>query len=341
MKVAQYLCLSIICMIGACSKAQHSTSANNNLVASKFAKGADVSWVTEMENAGYKFYNNQGQPEECMQLLKDKGINSIRLRAWVNPVAGWCNTRDLATKALRAKSLGLRIMIDFHYSDFWADPGKQNKPAAWLQLSSDSLLKTVYNYTWHVMDTLNSNGIYTEWAQVGNETNDGMLWEDGRASTNMPYFAQLINAGYDAIKKVSDSTKVIVHISNGYDNALFRWIFDGLQSNGAKWDVIGMSLYPDTTNWQTLNNQCLANMNDMLNRYNKEIMICEVGMNVSDSLACKSFLSDIIVKTKSITNNKGLGVFYWEPECYNWKGYPKGAFDSTGKPTVAVDGFVN
>ena len=308
---------------------------------SSFAKGADVSWVTQMENAGYKFYNNDGTQEECMHLLKDKGINSIRLRAWVNPSNGWCNTKDVVQKALRAEALGLRIMIDFHYSDSWADPGQQSKPLAWQSLSTDSLIKVVYNYTYHVMDTLKSNGVNVEWAQTGNETNDGMLWEDGRASVYMNNFAALINSGYDAIKKVNASTKVIVHISNGFDNSLFRWIFDGLQANGAKWDVIGMSLYPDVNNWSALNASCLANMNDMINRYNKEIMICEVGMNVQDSVACNSFLTDIINKTRSLKNNKGLGVFYWEPECYNWQNYNKGAFNTEGKPTVALDAFSN
>jgi len=325
----------------ACSKSQPINGETNDMDSSSFAKGADVSWVTQMENAGYKFYNNDGTQEECMHLLKDKGINSIRLRAWVNPSNGWCNTKDVVQKALRAEALGLRIMIDFHYSDSWADPGQQSKPLAWQSLSTDSLIKVVYNYTYHVMDTLKSNGVNVEWAQTGNETNDGMLWEDGRASVYMNNFAALINSGYDAIKKVNASTKVIVHISNGFDNSLFRWIFDGLQANGAKWDVIGMSLYPDVNNWSALNASCLANMNDMINRYNKEIMICEVGMNVQDSVACNSFLTDIINKTRSLKNNKGLGVFYWEPECYNWQNYNKGAFNTEGKPTVALDAFSN
>ena len=198
----------------------------------------------------------------------------------------------------------------------------------------------VFTYTKQVMDTLKSNGIIPEWVQVGNETNDGMLWEDGRASANMGNFAALINAGYDAVKSISDTTKVIVHISNGFDNTLFRWMFDGLKNNGAKWDVIGMSLYPSSTNWKTLDAQCLANMNDMITRYKKPVMICEVGMSWTDSVACKSFLTDIISKTKSVSGNNGLGLFYWEPECYNnWKAYSLGAFDNNGKPTIALDAF--
>jgi arabinogalactan endo-1,4-beta-galactosidase len=315
------------------------TTGNNN---KNFAKGADISWLTEMEAGNYKFYNRDGKQEDCYQVMKDEGMNSIRLRAWVNPVDGWCNTADVVTKAKRAKAAGMRIMIDFHYSDWWADPSKQNKPAAWSSMSFSDLKQALSDYTTHVMDTLKTNGIVPSWVQVGNETNDGMLWEDGRASTNMGNFATLINAGYDAVKSVSDTTKVIVHISNGFDNTLFRWVFDGLKSNGAKWDIIGMSLYPSSANWSTLNTECLSNMNDMVSRYKTPVMICEVGMPWTDSVACKSFLTDIINKTKSLANNNGLGVFYWEPECYNnWQSYSLGAFDNSGKPTMALDAFKN
>ncbi|MFM7487299.1 MAG: glycosyl hydrolase 53 family protein, partial [Cytophagales bacterium] len=141
-----------------------------------FAKGADVGWLTEMEAAGVKFFNNNGVQQECMQLLKSKGINSIRLRAWVNPKKGWNNTRDLIVKSLRAKNLGMRLMIDFHYSDDWADPGKQFIPSAWAAMPFNDMKTALYNYTKKVMDTLKTVGITPEWVQVGNETNDGMLW---------------------------------------------------------------------------------------------------------------------------------------------------------------------
>ncbi len=311
-------------------------------IQSNFSKGADISWLTQMEAGNIKFYDSTGVAKDCMQILKELGMNSIRLRAWVNPSNGWCNTADMVTKALRAKNLGFKILLDFHYSDVWADPGHQTKPVAWDSLNFNSLDSAVYNYTFHVMDTLRTNGITPQWVQVGNETNDGMLWEDGRASTNMKNFASLINAGYQAVKAVSDSAKVIVHISNGFDNSLFRWVFDGLQANGANWDIIGMSLYPSSTNWQTLDQQCLANMSDMISRYGKPVMICEVGMDVTAVSACQSFLADIITKTKSLPDNNGLGVFYWEPESYNnWQGYTLGAFDNSGKPTAALNAFLN
>lgn len=305
-----------------------------------FAKGADVSWVTQMESQGTKFYNKSGTLQDLFTILKDLGVNTIRLRAWVNPTDGWCNTADLLAKAIRANNAGFRILIDFHYSDTWADPGKQTKPIAWQNETVSQLATSVKDYTTSVLKTLWQNNIFPEWVQVGNETNNGMLWPEGKASDNMVNFATFVNAGYDAVKSVYPGTKVIVHVSNGYDNALFRWIFDGLKSNGAQWDVIGMSLYPTAANWSQLNSQCLSNMSDKVSRYDKEVMICEVGMPVIDSLECKKFIADLVTKTKSLSNNKGLGVIYWEPECYNnFAGYGLGAFRTDGRPTIALDGF--
>ena len=305
-----------------------------------FYKGADVGWLTEMEAAGLKFYDNAGAQQEGMQLLKSIGMNAIRLRVWVNPTDGWCNTADVVNKALRAKALGLKIMIDFHYSDSWADPGKQTKPTAWAGQDFITLKQSVSTHTFTVLNTLKTNGIIPAWVQVGNETNNGMLWPEGKASVNMNNFAQLVNAGYNAVKSIDTSIKVIVHISNGYDNGLFRWMFDGLKNNGAKWDIIGMSLYPTSTNWATLNSQCLSNMNDMVARYNKDVMLVEIGMSWTDATASNSFIADIITKVKSVNNNRGRGVFYWEPESFNnWKGYTLGAFDNNGKPTTALNAF--
>jgi arabinogalactan endo-1,4-beta-galactosidase len=326
----------------ACGKETGNTRPTNppDTITPVFAKGADISWLTQMEGSGRKFYNSTGAEQDCMSLLKSLGMNTIRLRVWVNPSGGWNNTADVVAKAIRAKTLGLRIMIDFHYSDTWADPGQQAKPAAWASQDFATLKNSLANHTNAVLTQLKNNGITPEWVQVGNETNDGMLWPEGKASTNMANFTQLINAGYDAVKAVFPSAKVIVHISNGYDNALFRWIFDGLKNNGGKYDVIGMSLYPTSANWAALNSQCLTNMNDMVARYQKEVMIVEVGMSWDQADACNLFLADLISKTKSVSGNKGLGVLYWEPQSYNnWQGYTLGAFDNSGKPTAALNAF--
>lgn len=307
---------------------------------SGFAKGADVSWLTEMERSGSKFYASNGKEMECMHLLRELGMNSIRLRVWVNPVDGWCNKSDLLIKAWRAQKLGMRIMIDFHYSDSWADPAKQTKPAVWNGLDFQELKTAVASHTKEVLNSLKINDITPEWVQVGNETGNGMLWEEGKASLNMAQYTQLNNVGYDAVKEVFPDAKVIVHVQEGNKNSLFRWLFDGLKSNGGKWDVIGMSLYPTTSNWQQLTADCIVNINDMISRYGKEVMICEVGMPWEEAPETKSFLTDLITKTRNIPGKQCLGVFYWEPQSYNnWKGYSLGAFDNTGRPTIALDAF--
>jgi len=330
------ICVTVIILFSGCKQNNPPVTPPTTTT---FANGADVSWVTQMEAGGKKFYNATGTEMECMALLKSLGMNSIRLRVWVNPTDGWCNKQDMLVKAIRANNLGMRIMIDFHYSDSWADPSKQTKPAAWASLSLADLKTAVGAHTTDVLNLLKTNGITPEWVQVGNETGNGMLWEDGKASTNMANYAALNNAGYDAAKAVFPNCKVIVHVQNGNDNTLFRWLFDGLKNNGGKWDVIGMSLYPTTSNWSSMNASCLVNMNDMVSRYGKEVMICEVGMSWDSPNEAKSFLSDLIMKTKSIPLDKGLGVFYWEPEAYQWQGYSLGAFDNSGKPTAAMDAF--
>lgn len=314
------------------------------VVQTNFVKGADVGWITEMEAAGKKFYTAAGVETEGITLMKSLGMNTIRLRVWVNPSPSWNNAADVITKAVRAKNLGMRVMINFHYSDSWADPGQQTKPAAWASMNFTELKAALANHTTDVLNQLKSAGVTPEWVQVGNETNNGMLWPEGRASTNMSNYAQLVNAGYEAVKAVFASAKVIVHVSNGWDNSLFRWNIGGLLNNGAKFDVIGMSLYPSyvSTGWASANQQCLNNMNDMVTRYNKEVMVVEVGMPWDSAPECKLFLTDLIAKIKSVPNNKGLGVLYWEPQCYGgWKGYTLGAFDNSGKPTIAMDAFKN
>lgn len=305
-----------------------------------FAKGADVSWLTEMEKAGLKFYDAEGKARECMELLRESGMNSVRLRVWVHPSDGWCNAEDVLVKAWRAQRLGMRILIDFHYSDSWADPGQQNKPAAWADLDFNELKEALATHTAEVLTLLKENSIDVEWIQIGNETMNGMLWEDGKLTENMDNYAQLNNAGYDAAKGVYPEAKVMIHFDRGHRNDMYRVRLDGLKQKGAKWDVIGMSLYPETSNWQELTEACYNNMLDMVKTYGSEVMICEVGMSWDEAETAKLFLTELIKKTREVPGNKGLGVFYWEPQAYgSWKSYSKGAFDNEGKPTVALEAF--
>lgn len=319
---------------------------SSNVQAATFAKGADVSWVPAMESKGYVWYDKYGVRKDVLSILKDDfGINAIRLRVFVNPSgdigSGWCDKANTLNMAKRANALGMDVMIDFHYSDTWADPANQKIPAAWSGYDFNQLMTAVYNYTYDVMRSLTQSGVYPKWVQVGNETNNGMLWEYGRASSNMKNFAWLINCGYDAVKKVSPNTKVIVHLANGDNNTLYKWMFDGLRNNGAKYDVIGMSLYPSTSNWQTLANNTYNNMQSMVARYGKEVMLCEIGIDYASPDIAKAFVKEMNNKVKAVSNSKGLGVFYWEPEAYPDfnGGYKLGACNNNGRFTVALEGF--
>ena len=310
-----------------------------------FAKGADISWLSEQKAYGAIFKNDSGNEQDVLQILKDHDMDSVRLRVWVNPADGYYSSiDDVIIKAQQAKAAGMRIMIDFHYSDSWADPGQQTKPAQWSSYDTSGLMSAVWWHTYDSLTALKNAGITPEWVQVGNETNNGMLWEEGKASVSMQNYTWLTNSGYDATKEVFPNAKVIVHLANCHDNANFRWIFDGLAANGGKWDVIGASSYPTNAsgiNWQTANEQCLTNLNDMVARYDTDVMITEVGVPW-DHTEAKTIVADVISKAKAVNGNRGLGVFYWEPQSSNWNGYTLGAWNpNTNQPTAALDAFID
>lgn len=302
--------------------------------------GADVSWVTEMEASGWRFYNNTGTQQDPFILMKDLGAKAIRLRVWVNPTDGWNGYADLLTKARRAHQLGLRLLINFHYSDSWADPGKQNPPTQWISYNVSQLQSAIRTHTRDVLMGLKAEGIRPDWVQVGNETNDGMLWPLGKASVSMSNYAAFFREGYEAVKSVDSSIQVMVHLSNGYDIGLYEWNLNGLKQAGATWDVVGMSLYPSVSNWQVWSDQVVSNMKWIIDRYQTPVMVAEVGMPVDQSQTCYNLLSYLKGQMDSIPNAMALGIFYWEPQCYGrWKGYGLGAFDDSGRPTRALDAF--
>ena len=307
--------------------------------AQTWAGGSDVSWVDQEESSGYKFYNGSGVQTDPFTLLKNLSINAIRLRVWVNPSGGWNNGADTLYMAKRAIAQGQRVMIDFHYSDSWADPGKQTIPAAWTDHSLAALQSKVYSHTYDILNYLKSNGVTVTWVQVGNEINSGLLWPTGSTSS-FSNLAALTNQGYAATKAVFPSAQVIIHLANAYDDADFRWFFDNFKAAGGKWDITGMSHYPTTSNWSTLNAQAGTTMNDVASRYAKPVMIVEVGMDYSQAATAKSMVADIIARNKAVPSSRGLGVFYWEPEAYpGWQGYTLGALTSAGKFTAAMDPF--
>ena len=340
-----------------------------------FYKGADISWVTEMESKGHKFYNAASKETECTALMKEYGMNAIRLRVWVDPSKhdNWCNKEDVLVKAKRAKTLGMEVMIDFHYSDWWADPAKQNIPASWKGHSYEEMKKDLANHTKEVLQQMKDNGITPKWVQVGNETTNGMLWSVetneqgweikdengntiitesmGHATRNPEQYAGFFKAGYEAVKEIFPNAIVIVHLDNGFDADLYDWNLGILKNNGAKFDMVGMSLYPywaesyhGKTAEQTING-CMANIKRVSAKYGCDVMIVETGMLCADEqgkLANASILEEGYKQLARIIKESKeagcRGVFYWEPECKPSQ-YKLGAFTEDGRPTRIMDAF--
>ena len=369
--------ISTMWTISTCSSSSTKEEQNEEKVEEMvgFYKGADISWVTELESKGQKFYNANGQERECTALMKEYGMNAIRLRVWVDPSKhdNWCNKEDVLVKAKRAKALGMEVMIDFHYSDWWADPAKQNIPASWKGHSYEEMKKDLANHTKEVLQFMKDNGITPKWVQVGNETTNGMLWSVqtneqgweikdengntiitesmGHASRNPEQYAGFFKAGYEAVKEIFPNAIVIVHLDFGFDEALYNWNLDILKNNGAEFDMIGMSLYPywaesfhNKTADQTISG-CMSNIKKVSAKYGCDVMIVETGMLCADEqgkLINASVLEEgykqlarIIKESKEVGCK---GVFYWEPECKPSQ-YKLGAFTEDGRPTRIMDAF--
>ena len=336
---------SLVC--GSCSEDSPTTNPKQEETTIEkecgFAKGADVSWLTQMESEGIKFYTpgTDRVEMECMKLLRDHcGINSIRLRVWVNPEEGWNNVDDVVVKARRAETLGLRTMIDFHFSDTWADPGHQAMPKAWETLSFDELKQAVANHVTEVLTSLQKAGVKPEWVQIGNETTPVMMLPVGDVESNPAQLAQLNNAGYDAVKSIFPTAIVIVHLDSGNDRWRFERMFDALENNNGKYDMIGMSLYPywaeedgQEGGWMKIADDCVSNIAYLKQKYNKPVMICEIGMPYDQADTCKHLIEKMMTTDVE-------GIFYWEPQApagYN-DGYNMGCFNNES-PTVALDPF--
>ena len=300
-----------------------------------------------MESEGYTWKDNAGNTKELMPLLKEYDLNAVRLRVWVNPensdANGWSDIDDLVIKAEKAKANNLDIMICIHFSDWWADPGQQTKPAAWSNYSVSQLETAVSNHTSDILNALQAKEITPKWVQIGNETNDGMLWTTGKASAGgFGNYAKFLNAGANAVKTFNTNIKTILHLASGNDNGLFQWNIGGLLNNGFQinnFDIIGMSLYPDLDNWKSNVDATYDNMIDLKSRYNKEVMMVEIGFSYSRQDITYQFLTYMIEKTKQAD---GLGVFYWEPIARSpFTSYSKGAWDADGSPAIAMDAFLD
>lgn len=329
-------------LLGACTedspitiRPDDDTNTGTEIDRSAFAKGADVSWITWLESKNYTFANASGVQKECMTLLRDDcGVNAIRLRVWVNPEEGWNNIHDVAIKARRANNLGMRVMIDFHFSDTWADPGAQITPAAWAGFNLPELKSAMTAHVNEMLTLLQDLGITPEWVQLGNETRGGMMYPLGAVDA---HFAELIDAGYDAVKAVFPDCKVVVHVDCGNELNLYTYVFDDLTAKNARYDMIGMSLYPDPSDWKPTVDACLNNIQTVNQKYGKRVVVAEIGMDYREADAADAMMRAMV--KGCIDSGVVDGIFWWEPEAPAEEGYMKGCFDG-GVPTKALDVFI-
>lgn len=350
-----------------------------------FIKGADVSIMPELERNGTKFYDN-GIEQDGLTILKNHGVNWIRVRIWNNPYVvgpegvGGGNTDEAKAieMAKRAKALGMKVLVDFHYSDFWVDPGQQKKPDAWKNDSGDKLVDDVYAYTAKVMQDFNTQGVTPDMVQVGNELNNGMLWPEAQLTEDNPngykFLAKLLNAGLQAVHDNDKDNKVktMIHLA-GVDVNLYHTFFDNLivKNKVNDFDIIGMSFYPF---WHGTMDDLKNTMNDVSAKYNKDVIAVETafGYTLEDADFEKNNfgtneekvggykatvqgqatgLRDVMATVASVNDNRGLGIFYWAPdwvinEKVGWKSNGGGngwdnltLFDTKGNALESMDTF--
>ena len=312
------------------------------LFSQEFIKGFDLSMLQKIEDNGGLYYE-EGIQKDALQILKEHGANYIRLRLWHTPAENYNSLGKTILMAERIKSYGFHFLLDFHYSDTWADPGKQTKPAAWDNLSFTELKDSIYSYTFNVISALKNHNALPDIVQIGNEITCGILWNDGRVCDefNTPQqwqqLSELLNKAISGVNdnlEAGDSVKIMIHIDRGGDNDGARWFFDNLLSHNVYFDLIGLSFYPW---WHGTLNDLQLNLDDLALRYNKDIVIVEtaypwtldwfdnVNNIVGDSTQLlngypatvdgqESFLIDEINIIKDANSNKGKGIFYWAPE---------------------------
>lgn len=308
-----------------------------------FWLGADISGTTDLEARDVQLRNAKGEPRECTELMHELGLNAVRLRVWVNPKDGLCNKEDVVKMALRAKKWGMAVMIDFHYSDWWADPGQQNIPAAWTEMNYEQMKQALADHTRDVLRAINQAGVDVRWVQVGNETTNGFLWPMGRAQEHMDQYAGLTDAGYGAVKEVFPRAEVIVHLDGAFDPKRYDFIFDGLEKYKARYDIIGLSVYPywdirgkHTQSWQETVEKATANINRLWTKYHKPMLVVETGAEASKPIEGKQIIAAIIDMAKNKVGGHCQGVFYWAPETDG--PYRLGAFQNN-QPTAIMDAF--
>lgn len=303
-----------------------------------FAYGADLGWVSQLEAQGYSWADNQGKAVDPIQAAKNCGVDSVRLRVFVNPpeeaywtkkdgttcMLGFCAPQDVLKVSKRAKSLGMRLMIDFHYSDHFADPQYQDIPVQWGQDAIPALRERVYHHTKDVLTLLKVHDVEPEWVQVGNEINTGLLLPHGSFRDAPETMVSLLNTGYEAVKEVFPGCQVVTHLSAGHMVEAIQGFFDTFFALGGKTDVIGLSHYPYWFNMYGKNmglapveptaDYLYSRLCNYWQRYHKPVMICEVGELDTEEEASYNLVVATVQAVKRLPEGFGAGVFYWEPE---------------------------
>ena len=247
----------------------------------KFVKGMDLSTLLELEKCGVKYYVD-GTEMDILDIMKKYDVDTIRIRLWNDPYSEsgesyGAGENDLKTTLAIAKKVtdaGLGVLLNFHYSDFWADPGKQIKPKAWKDYGVEELEKAVYEFTVDTMKVFRDNGINTTMVQVGNELSNGLLWPEGKVP-NYDNIAKFVNAGIRGVRAIDEDVPIMIHLDNGGNNALYREWFDEFTKRGEDFQLIGLSYYPF---WHGTLDMLTDNMNDIAERYGKELIVAEVSM---------------------------------------------------------------
>ncbi|QEV05039.1 glycoside hydrolase family 53 protein [Streptomyces prasinus] len=294
-------------------------------------KGADVSSLPKSEARGGVYRTASGTTGDGLAVLRSAGMNYARLKVWVNPADGYNDKARVLAMAKRVKARGMKLLVDFHYSDTWADPGKQTKPAAWAGHSYGQLKTDVYRHTYDVLDALKAQGTTADMVQVGNEINGGMLWNEG-STDNWAQLAGLLNSGYDAVKAVAPSTAVALHLAEGGDLDGTRWWFNNAVSRGVRFDAIGLSYYGY---WHGTLHDFQTTLDDAAARYGKPVFLAETAYpfrldsedaheNIIDlagelvpgypatTAGQTRWMNDVASIVEAVPDGRGLGVFYWE-----------------------------
>lgn len=313
----------------------------NGLPSTLTLRGADVSSLQRALDLGAQYYNAHGIPQHPLDILKEIGVNYIRLRLWNNPPSGYNDKAKVLLFAQGIKAKGFGFMLDFHYSDTWADPAKQYKPARWANHGIAQLQKDVYDYTYDVCSALQAQGTAPDIVQIGNEITNGMLWPEGKVIENdFTNLSLLLKAGYQAVKTCNSAIKVAIHIDRGGDNDGARWFFDGIRNQGVEWDITALSYY---CYWHGPLMAMQKNVKDMIIRYDRPVIIAETAYpftsanadhepNVIDSPEpCAGYPAtpegqarNFLDVQETARQGGAIGVFYWEP---TWIATPGNGWD--------------